>query len=161
MDYTDLSIEFLQTVYRFYRIALHKKLNNAMQGEAFALQFIAQHDDAVVPSDIENAMSVSSARIATVLNGLENKDFITRRIDPADRRRTILKLTPAGEEQAAKSAEQLLGVCKDMLEYLGEEDARHSVRIMSKLADRCADNQAYSRDKYVGGNTHHVRTEQN
>ena len=137
MDYADLSRMFLQTMYKFYKIRPQKQLNKAVHGEAFALQFIAQHDDAVVPSDIESAMSVSSARIATVLNGLENKGWITRRIDSADRRRTLLKLTPAGEKQAAESAEQLLGLATGILEYLGENDAQEYVRIMGRLADRC------------------------
>jgi len=136
MDYTGLSEEFLQTVYRLYRIGVQKQLNSAVQGEAFALHFIAQHDGAVVPSDIEGAMGVSSARIATVLNGLENKAFVTRQIDPADRRRTIIRLTPLGEEQAAASADHLLGLAKKLLEFLGEEDAANYVRIMGRLADK-------------------------
>ena len=136
MNYEELTEEYLKTIYRFYRMSQNRKLNNAMQGEAFALQFIAQHDDAAVPSDIEHAMCVSSARIAMVLNGLENKELITRRIDPKDRRRTILKLTPTGEVQAKKSAEQLLALGKEIFEYLGETDATHYVRIMGRLVDR-------------------------
>jgi Transcriptional regulators len=137
MDYTELSYELLQTIYRYYTFQTHRRLNSAMHGEAFALQYIAQNDDAVVPSDIESAMNVSSARIATVLNGLENKKWITRRIDPQDRRRTILKLTPMGEEQAAKSSQQLLILLAEILEYLGESDAKDYVRIMGRLAERC------------------------
>ena len=136
MDYTDLSEEFLKTVYRLYRVGTQKQLSSAVQGEAFALHFIAHHDGAVVPSDIESAMSVSSARIATVINGLENKEFVTRQIDPTDRRRTIIRLTPAGEEQAARSVEQLLDLAKKILEYLGEDDATNYVRIMGRLADK-------------------------
>ena len=137
MDYTDLSIELLQTAYKFYRIKSQKHLSNAMQGEAFALQFISEHNEVVVPSDIENAMCISSARIATILNGLENKQFITRQIDSADRRRTILKLTPTGREQVAKSTEQLLDLCKKTLAYLGEHDAKECIRILGRIADRC------------------------
>ena len=138
MDYSDISKELLQTIYDFYKIKTQRQFNNAIQGEAFALQFIAQHDDAVIPSDIENAMSVSSARVATVLGGLENKGLITRRIDPDDRRRIILKLTPTGEKQAASSAEQLLDLIKTRLEYLGEKDAKAFVRIIGKLFDKCS-----------------------
>jgi len=137
MDYTSLSKEFLQIVYRFHKIRPQKQLSKAMRGEAFALQFIAQHENTVVPSDIENTMGISSARIAIVLNGLEDKGLIIRQIDPSDRRRTLLKLTPAGEEQAAKDAEQLLALATGMLEYLGENDAKEYVRIMSRLADKC------------------------
>ena len=137
MDYTDLSKEFLQTIYSFCRAGQQRQFTNAVHGEAFALQFIAQHDDVAIPSDIENAMSISSARIAIILNGLEDKGLITRRIDPSDRRRTILKLTPEGEKQVAASTEHLLGLSREMLEFLGEVDARHFVRIMSRLVEKC------------------------
>ena len=137
MDYSDLSLELLQIIYRYYKIQTHKQLNNAMHGEAFALQFIAQNDDAVIPSDIENAMNVSSARIATLLNGLENKGLITRRIDSVDRRRTIIKLTPDGEKRAIESSRQLLMLVSEILGYLGETDAKDFVRIMGRLAERC------------------------
>ena len=139
MDYNELSREFLQTIYRYYTLQTHKRLNNAVHGEAFALQYIAQNDDAVVPSDIESAMNVSSARIANVLNGLENKNWITRRIDPQDRRRTKLKLTPLGEEQAVESSRQLLVLIAEILEYLGERDAKDYVRIMGRLTEMCND----------------------
>ena len=93
-----------------------------------------------VPSDLENAMSISSARIAAILNGLENKGLITRRIDSNDRRRTILRLTPAGEKETVKATERLMDLAKEIIEYLGEDDAAAYVRIMGRIADRCDNN---------------------
>jgi len=139
MNSAALPKEFLKSLYRFYKIRSNKAVNMAMHGEAFALQIIAQHNDFVVPSDIENAMSVSSARIATILSGLENKGLITRRIDTNDRRRTILRLTQKGEIHATKSEEQLLVWATELFEYLGDEDAKHCIRIISKIADKCDD----------------------
>jgi len=136
MDVSALSEELLETLYRFYKIKPQKQITNAMHGEAFALHFIAAHADIAAPSDIESAMSISSARIATILNGLENKGLITRRIAPSDRRRTLLALTAAGEAQAAADTQQLLGLMTDIFDYLGEDDARAYVRIMGRLADR-------------------------
>ena len=137
MDYKKLSQEFLQMLYKYYQARSQQQLNNAVHGEAFALQYIALHDDVAVPSDIENAMSVSSARIATILGRLEKRGWITRRIDPQDRRRVILKLTESGEERAKKSEQELLALVQRILEHLGEEDAKNYVRIMSKLAGLC------------------------
>ena len=136
MDYIDLSKEFLQAFYQFHKKKTHKKINNAMHGEAFVLQYIAQFDNTAVPGDIENAMNVSSARITTLLNGLENKGLISRQIDSIDRRRILIKLTPAGEEQAAENMRQLLDLTSEILEYLGEEDANNFVRIICRLAER-------------------------
>lgn len=138
MDYTNLSKEFLQTIYKYYQIRSQQQLNNAMHGEAFVLQFIASHDNTTIPSDLKNAMSISSARIAMVLNSLEDKGLITRQIDSQDRRRTILKLTKTGEKKAEESSQELLDVAKRMLEYLGEEDAQNCIRIMGRLATMCS-----------------------
>ena len=137
MDYTNLSKEFLQTMYKFYQVRSQQLINNAMHGEAFALNYIASHDNATIPSDIKNAMSISSARIATVLNSLEDKGLIIRQIDSRDRRRTILKLTPLGEKKAEESSQELQNLAKQMLEYLGEDDAKNCIRIIGKLAEMC------------------------
>ena len=135
MDYSDLSGDFLKTMYKFYRNRPQKQIHNAMHGEAFVLHFIAQSDDFVIPGDIENAMNISSARVTAVLNGLENKGLVTRRIDSADRRRTILTLTPEGETKVSEDTKQLLELAVEMLEFLGDEDSRHFLRILNKLAD--------------------------
>jgi len=137
MDYTELSHQCLEAIYRFYKVESQQQFNQAMHGETFALQFIAKHHDFVVPKDIENEMDISSARVTTILNGLENKGLVTRQIDTVDRRRTILKLTSKGEEVVAKNTAHLLASVTEMLEYLGEEDAKHYVRLMDKLSDRC------------------------
>ena len=141
MDYTNLSKEFLQTVYSFYQVRSQQQLNNAMHGEAFVLQFIASKENTTIPSDIKNAMSISSARIATVLNSLEDKGLIIRKIDSQDRRRTILKLTKAGEAKVEESAQELLDVAKRMLAYLGEADAKNCIRILGRLATMCSNEE--------------------
>jgi len=137
MDYTKLSKKFLEMICQYYQARSQQQLSNAVHGEAFAIQYISRHDDVAVPSDIENAMSVSSARIATLLSSLEKKELITRRIDPKDRRRVILRLTKAGKERAQKSEQELLGLIKKILMHLGKEDAQNYVRIMGKLAQGC------------------------
>jgi len=135
MNYTELAKEFLKTMKATHKNRSQKQMNEAMRGEAFVLQFIAEHNGEVVPGDINAEMNISSARIATVLNGLENKGFITRQIDSADRRRTILKLTPTGEEHSRRMMQILLGHMVKMLEFLGERDAQEYVRIMGRLAN--------------------------
>ena len=137
MDYTNLSEKLLRTAFRFYKTGSQKQLSRAVQGETFALQFTAQHNDAAAPGDIENEMSVRSAGTAAVLSCLENRGFISRQIDSADRRRTILRLTEAGEERPAEETDKMLDAASEMLEYLGEKDAAEYVRIMRGLQTSC------------------------
>ena len=135
MDYTELSRELMKTLHTYYHIQMQRKLNNAAHGEAFALQYIYVNNGMTMPSEIKTAMSVSSARIATVLNGLEDKGLITRQVDSKDRRRTILKLTPEGEKKAIEAEQKLLKTIIKTLEFLGEEDAKDCVRIIGRLTE--------------------------
>ncbi len=142
MDYTELARQYLQTFLQFYRTRINQMMNESMHGEAYVLQHIANNDCDVVPGDISNAMGVSSARMATVLNGLENKGLITRHIDSSDRRRTILRLTQAGTEEADNCTSRMVESTAKMLEYLGENDAKEYIRILCKISEsnlRCLD----------------------
>ncbi len=142
MDYNDLAKQYLQTFLQFYRTRINQMMNESMHGEAYVLQYIANNDADVVPGDISSAMGVSTARMATVLKGLENKGWITRHFDANDRRRTILRLTQAGAEQADYCTCRMLESTAKMLEYLGENDAKEYIRILCRLSEsnlKCLD----------------------
>ena len=134
MDYTELARELQHNMYRFRRVGHQKKIDDTMRGEAFVLTYISKKDASVLPGEISAEMDISTARIAAVLNSLENKGFITRRIDRDDRRKILVDVTPSGREQAESYDGKALDGAVRMLEALGEHDAREFVRILGKLA---------------------------
>lgn len=76
----------------------------------------------------------STARIAVVLNTLEKKGYITRAIDPSDRRRVLVSLTPAGAEYIQGVRRQLRqrdGVC--CWRSWGRRDAKEYLRITERM----------------------------
>ena len=75
----------------------------------------------------------STARIAVVLNTLEKKGYITRAIDPSDRRRVLVSLTPAGAEYIQGVRRQLRQRMRVLLEELGEADAKEYLRITERM----------------------------
>ena len=138
MDYTKLAEEFLHQMYLFRKGMLQKRLNQSMQGETFILQYLAAaHEDGVIPSNISNEMGISSARIAAALNSLENKGLITRRIDVSDRRRILVHLAPAGQEQAEQHKQAILSAITQMFQFLGRQDAEEYIRITGRLTEMC------------------------
>ena len=78
-------------------------------------------------------MNASTAYIAKLLRGLEEKQLILRRQDEQDRRRTLITLTDAGVAAAQQDMEFVRMHIIQTLEKLGEEDAEHLVRILKKL----------------------------
>lgn len=134
MDYSELAHELLNKMQSFYRAAPQKHINEALQGEAFVLHYIFLYGDDVQPGAISQKMDVSSARMAAALNNLENKGFITRQTDLSDRRKVLIRLTPAGKEQADLNKQKVIGTITQMLQFLGEQDAKEYIRIMSRLS---------------------------
>lgn len=139
MDYSELAKELLLHFSRLRGHGPHKNISDSMRGETFILNMLSLRGDNVQPSEISNRMGISAARITAALNSLEKKGFITRRIDPGNRRRILIELTEPGKEQAHRNFETLVERTGDMLGTLGEHDAKEFVRITGILANNLSD----------------------
>ncbi|MCL2140648.1 MAG: MarR family transcriptional regulator [Dehalococcoidia bacterium] len=135
MDYNELAVELHSEIRALHAVKLLESFNEAEQGEAFVLQFITHKNRVVLPGEIRQKMKVSSARIAQILNSLESKGLITRRIDEKDRRNILVTITQEGSDLVKRIKCQLVQRAADLLEMLGEKDAREYVRITSKLVE--------------------------
>lgn len=136
MDFESLANEFMEVMHRSRGKNVQKQVNDSLQGENFVLAYISEHEGNVIPSGISNAMGTTSARVAATLNSLEGKGLITRRIDVEDRRRILIDLTDAGREQVQKQNQMMMRFVTNMLQYLGEDDAKEYIRILKKLSER-------------------------
>jgi len=139
MDYENLAHDFMQVMHQISTRDVQNQINDSMYGENFVLLYISEHEGNVIPSDISNAMGITSARIAAVLNSLERKGLISRRIDLEDRRRILIDLNDAGREHVHKQNQIRISFITNMFQYLGEDDAKEYIRIMKKLADRSSE----------------------
>ena len=133
MDYQKLAEELLDLRAQMPRIKMERQMAEHMRGEIMALDFLASSDSEVHPKDISKALSLTSARIAAILNSLERQGYLTRNPDPNDSRQLIVQITEAGKEVVRKRREDLTKRTASMLEALGAEDAENYVRIQRKL----------------------------
>lgn len=135
MDYSELEAELFEKMYLFHKSKQLKGMNDSFQGEAIILQRLYLHGDDMLPSEISNDLSVSTARIAAVLGNLEKRGFITRQIDKSDRRRILVALTTEGKEIAKKQRKEIQNDMIKTLQKLGEHDAKEFVRIIGRLSE--------------------------
>lgn len=134
MNYEELAKQFLHNSHQFRIRGHQKKIDEIMQGEVFAMSYILRHGSMVLPSEISNEMNISSARVAAILNNLENKGFVTRQINKNDRRQILVGITEKGTEFVEMHNKMVVNSTARMLEMLGEYDAKELVRIMEKLS---------------------------
>ncbi len=149
MEYRELTEQLLNSIYEFGKHKAAKTIGSNLKGETFTLMYLQLKGAEVSPGELVNVMEISSARVAALLNSLEKKELISRKIDPADRRKIVVKLTEKGQEKADNCRECSNRMVRAMLEWIGEEDARHLLRICRKVTEYVAEMPLIEEDKDV------------
>lgn len=110
----------------------------AAASEALGLSFIRikalRHvaDAPVLVSDLAASLAIDRPYATLVVDDLENRGLVERRVDPADRRCKIVTATPAGR-RAARTADRILGEPPAALRKLPSRDQATLRRILVGL----------------------------
>ena len=133
MDSELLAERLVDQTELLFRNGPQKQIGKHAQGECFVLRCLARSPKPLLPSDLIAMTQSSTARIAVVLNTLEKKGYITRAIDPADRRRVLVSLTSVGAEYVRSIRQQMRQRMRRLLVELGEADAEEYLRITERI----------------------------
>lgn len=141
MDYITLAKELIR-----YQLEMPKPPKDAPKleanrGEMAVIVYLTEFEDGAAPGVLAKFGDVSTARMATVLNRLEEKGFITRTMDPEDRRKIIVNITSTGRAFGQERKEERISHITTMLKYLGEQDAPEFIRLMKRV------NQFYKKNE--------------
>lgn len=136
MDYTHLAGELLEIHANLIQVPAARQVSKMVKGELFVLNYLMTHEKIVHPKELSEKMAVTTARIASLLNHMEEKQLVERCPDPEDNRQIIVRLTDAGRDAIRKARMEALRLVTAMLEDLGEEDARNYIRIQKKIWSR-------------------------
>lgn len=135
MDSREDAIAFLQELRSCFPKPLYNEIEETQKGIGFALAYLAQADGEVIAGDLARELGVSTARVAALLKAMERNGLATRRASPADARRTVVEITPAGLACAGGMREQCLRKIELLLERVGKEDLDEFIRISRKIKD--------------------------
>lgn len=133
MYYEALADELLHIRADLLRVPAQQKLSNMLRGELFVLNYLHDHDTIVHPKELSENLSVSTARIASLLKHMEEKNLIVRAPDSSDSRQIIVRLTEDGKKAIQTYREDVLAYLTRTLESLGPDDAREYIRIQKKI----------------------------
>lgn len=134
-DFYQLADELAETKRQMAKFHQINQIPEPDHGELFALRYLSDQDTPVCPKDLCEAMHISSARIARLLNQLEKKTFIKRMVDPHNKRQTVILLLPAGQEQHKKNVAEYKNRATKFLKALGSEDAKEYIRLQKKILE--------------------------
>ena len=104
--------------------------------EAFALDYLARgspYPKNPHPKNLADALGTSAPVVSVLLRNLEERELLTRRLDPDDHRRTRLELTQQGDALREKLSAELHALYGEKLTSLSEDDLRALSRVYTAL----------------------------
>ena len=118
--------------------AIHSKRNrrrvhrNEEDGSAWALlRYLNNAEGEVNPTDLCQVMNVTTPRITTILNDMEEKGLISRQISANDRRRICVTLTKKGKDKIARGKKKMHDRLARLIDMVGEDDIRAYLRVLA------------------------------
>ncbi len=143
-----LAQELAQVLSQIKRIGWHPEADQGgeqkvRRSEFRALITLAQSGaDGMKMSELSSQMQITPAAATHMINALEDVGYIERLADPADRRVVLVKLTDDGQQTIDALKAQFLRTLSGLATFLGEQDTRELVRLLSATL-------TYFRDTHV------------
>jgi MarR family transcriptional regulator, organic hydroperoxide resistance regulator len=84
-------------------------------------------------SDIAPQLGMESTSLSRIIRSLEEKEFIVRKTDKDDRRRTLIKLTEKGKAQKELAKNSVRRFNKELEEKLGQRKMQAFLKTMDEV----------------------------
>ena len=101
--------------------------------QALVLELVAH--EVRHPKDLADALDLVPPAVSTLLAELEGRGLIVRQIDPNDRRRVQLTLTPDGESMREEIKDAWFNHSAKLLDKLSPEDIGALITVYRKLIE--------------------------
>lgn len=108
------------------------KSHNLTQAEFRCLKSI-QEGEIINNREISTRLKLSASRLTRIIDGLVQKGYVVREIDPADRRNMRLSLSPRGVEFVRKMNEDYVEIHKEILKNIEENQHKQLIDAMTQL----------------------------
>jgi DNA-binding MarR family transcriptional regulator len=118
-----------------YRLVDEEQLGMRLK-EFVMLNYVGESAEGTTQRELADVMCIDANMVVLLLNGLEEHGFAVRERDPEDRRRHIVRITPAGRKALVR-AERVLESVRD--EALGPLDADERGALRALLAKALGD----------------------
>jgi DNA-binding MarR family transcriptional regulator len=85
------------------------------------------------PSELSDHLAVTRNTVSTLLGALEHQGYVTRELDPEDKRRFVIRLAPAGRDAAERCAVPLFRHLHILLSPMDHEQRVLLVGLLTQL----------------------------
>ncbi|MDD6213767.1 MAG: transcriptional regulator [Firmicutes bacterium] len=132
-EFYDLAGQFINVRRSMPYVKFDKEVSKKIKHEICILNYLKLHNGIAHPKELSEEFIVSTARMAVLLNQLEEKGYISRIPDSEDSRQTIVKLQPKGVSFFEDINNEILEFIVNFFKELGLHDSREFVRLYTRL----------------------------
>ena len=130
----DAAWRLLDIWMQMVKVAPKPQMNGITRGENLTLLFLLSNEG-INSKGISEFSGVSTARMAKILNKLEEKGFLRREESKEDKRCVNVYITDKGREYITAQIAESIEMQKHTLEAIGEKDTNEYIRINQKILD--------------------------
>jgi DNA-binding MarR family transcriptional regulator len=130
--------------------ALNARLRETPEGTGLAmaelnvLSGIAKGHD--LSSTLSRRLLLDAPRVSRIVDGFVTSGYVIRELDPEDRRRSRLRLAPAGEDCLARGRAELAAAMEELLADLTKEERAALERALPGMRRAVARRKAATED---------------
>lgn len=119
-------------------------------GEIGVLSMLAFDQNPVTAGELSEKLNVTTARIARILNSLESKQYIRRKNDRTDRRKTFVTITKKGKELADSTKKEIMDKIIQVIQVIqevGYDEIQAYISIVLKIRSVLNNQDTISKSK--------------
>lgn len=106
------------------------------RSQAFTLGYIEEHqENGVIARELSEMSGTTPASVASLLQGLEERGYITRTPSPDDSRVKLISVTPEGAEVVAGFQNDLAAEQERTFSVLDTEEQDRLIALLRRVAD--------------------------
>ena len=126
--------EFFETILNCRR-NLSEIPKDCFKGEAGVLFYLAYIKNDITPSELSDKINVSLPRIVSVLNSLESKEMINKKVDNKDKRKILVEITNQGLKYIENKKTIALDNLVNVFNKLKIEEIEEYIRLTKKITN--------------------------
>ena len=98
-----------------------------------AVLFVLANKNMLPMSDLSNILDLDKSAITRLVDRLENAGYVTREMDPHDRRQYIVSITAAGSEESVRARALVDRINEKLLKNVSSEELEVFKRVLDSV----------------------------
>lgn len=133
MDVENMTEMLFQQIKEGTSTPISELLDEFNCGEIGVLSTLAFDQNPVTAGELSEKLNVTTARIARILTFLESKQYIRRKNDRTDHRKTFVTITKKGKELADSTKKEIMDKIVQVIREVGYDEIQTYISIVLKV----------------------------